>query len=316
MLRLRSVITTVALLAFSLTLSAQDEKATLKWKFEKDKTFYQEMKTTTQQSMKVMGTNVTQDQSQTFFFSWTPTAIEGDKVTLKQKIVGVVMSIDIGGSKIDYDSRDAEASKNSPLKSFFDALLKAEFEVVVDQAKGEVLEVKNYQKFVKDLTDANPQMKGLLDQILGEQALKEMAGPTFGSIPGVEKKKGDTWQRKVTLDMGPIGKYETTYDYKFTGTKESTAEIGVTTTLKYTPPAADAKKTLPFTIKEADLKASDASGTISFDTNKGQIKSSTLKMKLGGTMKIEIGGQTTTVELDQNQTTETTVSEKDPTKEG
>src|SRR5262249_19101408 len=38
----------------------------LSWKFEKGKPFYQQMTTTTQQTMKIMGMEVSQNQSQTF----------------------------------------------------------------------------------------------------------------------------------------------------------------------------------------------------------------------------------------------------------
>jgi hypothetical protein len=72
---------------------------------EKDKTFYQTMTTTTNQTMKVMGTDVTQNQEQTFYFSWTPIEdVKDNKVKIKQKIIGLKMNIDIGGSKINYDS--------------------------------------------------------------------------------------------------------------------------------------------------------------------------------------------------------------------
>ena len=45
------------------------DKVEFKWKFEKDKPFYQEMTTKTQQDMKVMGMDVKQTQDQTFYFS-------------------------------------------------------------------------------------------------------------------------------------------------------------------------------------------------------------------------------------------------------
>ena len=47
------------------------DKVDIKWKFEKDKPFYQEMTTKTTQDMKVMGMDVNQKQDQTFYFSWT-----------------------------------------------------------------------------------------------------------------------------------------------------------------------------------------------------------------------------------------------------
>src|SRR5262245_43808219 len=61
---------------------AAGDKAELKWKFEKDKPFYQEMTTKTQQEMKVMGMDVKQTQEQTFYFSWAYKEEDKDKNTV------------------------------------------------------------------------------------------------------------------------------------------------------------------------------------------------------------------------------------------
>lgn len=88
---------------------ASGDKALLKWKFEKGKTFYQKQVTETKQTMKVMNSDVVQTQKQTFYFSWTPESQDGDKWIIKQKIEGVAMDIDIGPQKIAYDSTAKDA---------------------------------------------------------------------------------------------------------------------------------------------------------------------------------------------------------------
>src|SRR5437763_11088314 len=55
------------------------DTVTLKWEFTKDKPFYQTMNTVTKQNMNVMGMTITQDQDQTFIFSWTPKEQDKDK---------------------------------------------------------------------------------------------------------------------------------------------------------------------------------------------------------------------------------------------
>src|SRR5947209_17360 len=74
----------------------------LTWKFKKDAKFYQELTTSTDQTMKVQGNDIVQNQKQTFYFSWTPLEVDDKKkeVVLEQKIIGLKMEIDIGGSKI------------------------------------------------------------------------------------------------------------------------------------------------------------------------------------------------------------------------
>jgi hypothetical protein len=303
-------------------------KAAIAWKFEKDKTFYQTMTTTTKQTMKVLNNDVTQTQTQTFYFSWTPTANTGDDWTVTQKIIGVKMDIDLGGSKISYDSTKPDNPKNA-LNDFFTALKDATFTLTVNTPKDKpatVTKVEGRQAFLDKLTAANQPMKPLLEQILSEDALKQMAQTTFGALPGKEVAVNDTWPGKSTLDMGPIGKYVTDFTYTFKGTNTGGANdaekkwdmIDVTTKLTYTPPADTAQSGgLPFKIKTANLTSTDAKGTIYFDPALGRIAKSTMSLKLNGTLSIEIGGQTTDVKLDQTQ--DTTVldnADKDPTKTG
>jgi hypothetical protein len=303
------------------------DKATLKWKFEPGKTFYQKMFTTTTQNMKVTNNEVTQKQDQTFYFSWTPVEEKEGNWTIKQKIDGVKMDIDIGGMKINYDSTNPGA-QNNPLSDFFKALVGSEFTLTLSPVSKDkdpvykVTKIEGRTEFLNKLVNANPQMKPLLEQILSDKAMMEMADPTFAAIPNREVTKGKegAWKKDTSLDMGPIGKYENSYVYTYEG-KNSDAKtdaekkldkIGVETTLKYKEPGEVAGVGgLPFKIKSADLKSTSAKGTIFFDAEKGRPEKTTMSLDLKGDLSIEIGGQTTKVELTQNQKTEVETSETD-----
>ena len=291
-------------------------KVALAWKFEKNKTFYQTMVTTTNQSMKVMGNDVTQKQTQTFYFSWMPIKDEGGKVTLEQKILGVKMDIDIGGSPIHYDSTATTNNANNPLSEFFKALVNSTFTVTLDPKTYKVTEIKGRDEFVKKLVAANQQMKPLLDKILSEEALRAMAEPTFAVIPNEVLEIGKTWKQETPLDMGPIGKYKNEYTYKYEGTDDkdkNLEKIGVDTKLTYSPPEkADGGGGLPFRIKSAKLESKDSKGTVLFNREKGRVDKCNTSIKLDGTLEIEIGGQLTKVELSQTQTTEVTSSDTNP----
>jgi RNA polymerase sigma factor (sigma-70 family) len=141
--------------------------------FDKGKFFSQTMTTEAKQTMKVMGSEVVQNQEQTFYFSWTPEKQDGDNWTVKQKIEGVKVTIDIGGNKVEYDSTKAQSGTN-PLADFFKALVGAEFTLTIDKNM-KVTKIEGREKFLEGLGKANPQMKPLLEQILSEEALKEMA---------------------------------------------------------------------------------------------------------------------------------------------
>lgn len=278
------------------------DKTALKWKFEKDKVFYQKMYTKTVQNMKVMNNDVPQTQSQTFYFGWKPTKVEADKVTLEQTIEGVQMEIDIGGNKINYDSTK-EATANNPLADYFKSLVGSKFTIELDLKDMKVTKMDGRDEFLRKLVAANPQMKPLLETILSEQALKEMAEPTFAIVPNKDAAKGEKWSRKTELKMGPIGTYNNTYDYTYEGADKNVHTIKVDTTLNYSPPAADAagQGGLPFKIKGAKLKSASKDGRITFDAAKGQLEKSSVKISLTGELSIEIGGTTTKVDLSQDQ---------------
>jgi hypothetical protein len=309
----RRILLSLLVVAVS-SLTARSQDATLEWKFKKDVPFYQEMSTTTDQTMKVQGTDVVQKQQQTFIFEWTPLEIKKDEVTLKQKIIGLKMSIDIGGSKINYDSSaKQEAGTNNPLEKFFQALKDAEFKITLNTEKMKVTGITGHDDFVKKLGDANPSMKPLLDRILSKEALQEMAEPMFAALPGGKKSKGNNWERTSKLDMGPIGSYTTSYTFTYDGPdKDKNEKISVKMKLEYKAPDEKAGGGLPFKIKEAKLDGKDGTGEIVYDPKTNTLKSSTLTQKLEGKLTIEIGQQSTTVDLNQTQTTKITTTDKNP----
>jgi len=304
-----------ALVSLIAPVFAQESgKTKLEWKFEQGKPFYQEMTTETTQNMKVQGSDIKQTQKQTFYFSWTPTKKDGDNWEIEQEIKGVKMSIDITGQKIEYDSTKEGNQPQTALSDFFKQLVGSKFTLTVDK-NFKVTAIKGRDEFLKKLTSANPQMESLLKSILSEEALKEMADPTFAAVPGKEVGKDESWEKTSKLDMGPIGKYENKYTYTFKGAEKDKKEqkIEVKTTLTYTAP--DEKSVtggLPFKIKSADLKSTNAGGSILFSPEKGRVEESNMNVELTGTLNIEIGGQVTAVTLTQNQKTTVKTTDTNP----
>jgi hypothetical protein len=313
--RFRSCLALVALVVLTAPAWSQDSD-NLKWKFEKGKTFYQEMTTDTKQEMDVMGMKINQTQKQTFYLSWTPVEQAADgNWTIKQKIEGVKMDIQIGGNSISYDSTKDAAAAN-PLADFFKALVGTEFKLTIDPQM-KVTKIEGRDEFIKKLQQANPQMETLLKTILSDDALKQMSDPAFGVVPNKPVKKGETWEKKTTLNMGPIGKYDSTYKYTDEGRDEkdkNLVKIKVDTSLKYVPPDAGVSGGLPFRIVKANLDSKEATGTILFDTSKGRVSSSNLNLKLEGQLDIDISGMTSQVKLTQTQTTTVKTTDENPVK--
>jgi Family of unknown function (DUF6263) len=291
-------------------------KLTLKAFEPKAKTFWQEMATKTKQEMKVMQMQVTQTQDQTFWVSWTPEDKKGNDLVVKQKITDLKMDIEIGGNKISYNSTDMNQQSN-PLTDFFKALKGAEFTILVnDDAKSPqfmtVSKVEGREAFIQKLSAANAQLEPLLKTILSEDALKQMTEPAFGVIPPKGEVPADKkWTKESKLDMGPIGAYDTTYNYTYTGKTGSMANIDVVANLKYSAPKDTKKEGLPFKILKADLTGK-GNGVVHFDEDKGRVNDSKLDMKVEGKLTIEIGGMTTEVELNQTQVAELKTFDTDP----
>jgi hypothetical protein len=302
----------VPVLAFLVAGARGQAPVDLKWKFEKGKPFYQELTTETKQDMQVMGQKITQFQKVTFYLSWNP--VEQDKDgnwTVKQKIEGLKMEIEIGGNKIPYDSTK-EGGPTNPLSDFFKALVGSEFTLTIDKNM-KISKIDGRDEFLKKLVKENPQMEPLLKTILSDEALKQMSDPAFSVVPDKAVKKGDTWTKTADLNMGPIGTFKSDYKYTYEGPDESKMQkIKVDTTLKYQPPGPNAGSALPFKILKADLASKESSGTILFDSTKGRVGGSDMTMHLAGTLTIEISGMSSEVTLDQTQTTKVKTTDENP----
>jgi hypothetical protein len=306
-------LTAVALTGSSLPVFAQgkdDVKLELKAFDEKATPFWQELVTKTDQTLTVAGQTVTQKQTQTFYLSWTPQKMEGGNWVVEQAIIGVKMNIDIGGNKISYDSTDPNQTQQSnPMTDFFNVLKTLKLTLTIDSKTLEVKEVKGRKEFVDKLAATNPQMLNLLNNILSDDAIKQMAQPTWGAVPKSDVKivKDATWKVEPKLALGAIGTYESKFVYTYDGPakdKKDVVEIKVKPSLKYIPPSTEKKDSLPFTIrKESTLNSDekDSSGTVYFNTSKGRVDESKINMKLAGKLIIEVAGLETTVDLVQTQ---------------
>jgi hypothetical protein len=289
-----------------------EERVWLRWKFEVGKPFYQEMTTVTTQDMKVMGQYVTQNQKVTFYLSWNP--VEQDKDgnwIVKQKIEGSKIETEIGGKPVIFDSTQKGAAPQ-PLSDFYSSLVDSEFTLTIDQ-NTKIIKIEGGDEFLKKLVKENPRSEPLLRIILTDEALKQMSDPAFSVLPGKPVKRGDIWEKKASLDTGPIGSFDTNYKYTYEGRDESQLQrIKVETTLKYQSPSPNAAGALAFKIVKADLKSKESKGNILFDSAKGRMAKSDMTLHLTGTLTIDIGGSASEVTLDQTQTTKIRMMDDNP----
>jgi RNA polymerase sigma factor (sigma-70 family) len=290
---------------------------TLRWKFEKDKPFYQEVTNETTQTLKVMDNDVTQKQKQTFLYRWTPKQQVRDKSwVLTQKFEGVKLDIDIGSNRIQFDSTK-EIAANNPLAEFYKALVGAEFQFVLDKGY-KVKKVEGRDEFVKKLASSNPASVAVLDQVLSEDALRQAAEPLFAALREGPVRPGDSWTRKSKLDMGPLGEYENRFKYTYKGKDDKDKKldrIEVESSLKFLGPGAVSGAVgLPYKVKNTEIKNVVGNGIILFDRSKGRIVCLELNQKMEGKLAITIGGQDTPVEFAQTQKTTLKTTDTNPLK--
>jgi len=285
-------------------------------KFEKDKKFYQELKTQVSQVIKVQGQDVTQKQESTYYFKWNPLKQTGEKWELEQEVEGLKVSIDISGNTINYDSTQPDSSVtagNPTLMEFFRKLVGTKFVVTLDKSF-KVESVSGKDEFIRKLSGGNNQLDSLFRNIVTDDSLKQMCDPTMFLVPDAPKKPGDTWEKKVTISLGPIGKYEVTYKFKYIGpgTEEGKKEydkIEVETDLTYTVPKEPGGDGLFFRIKEGKLEQPKGmgeqppKGVIYFDPKTQRIVSAEITLKLKGELTVNIGATDSKVEIYQEQKT-------------
>lgn len=314
----------VALLGVAIAVSAgaQDRAFTVNFKDKDGKPapFFQEMSTEVTQFIKVQGQDLPQSQKSTFWYAWTPVKEEKVKEgmeevakwTVKQKVEGLKMEIDISGNPIKYDSRSTDpagSAGNPGLIEFFKNLKDAEFTATI--GKGHKVEkVEGKEAFVTKLGAGSAQMDALLKKVMTEDALKEMTDPTYKLLPDAPKKKGDKWEKKTNLNLGPIGSYELTYKFTYAepekeGPKKDFDKLEVETVINYTAPKDNAEGLL-FRIKEGSKLTSDPAGSkgvVYYDPKAQRIDEATINIKLKGDLVVVIGGTDTKVELTQEQKT-------------
>jgi hypothetical protein len=288
-------------------------------KFELNKPIYMKMTTSVKQTIKVQGGGEpTQAHTQTFYFKWTPEKQDGDKWIVKLTIEGAALDLNIGGNPVKYDSTAPEtaATSNPALADYFRKLIGSELKVTFDKVMA-VEKVDGRDDLLAKLQNVNPQMEAVLRKILTEEALKQMADPSLGLSVAGEKKPNDSWEKKTSLSLGPIGSYEVTTKYTYKGKNTDGADaaekdldlIEVTSTLVYKAPTEQADGLL-FRIKGGTLETVDPKpGKILFNTKAGRIAKANLMIKMKGTLNVTVGGQDTSVDLTQEQTTDVLTSD-------
>lgn len=186
--------------------------------------------------------------------------------------------------KFDSSSSTAEDASN-PVAPMLRAMAGAKFRLTVD-AQGQVTKVDG----VRELTDklasqVPPMMRGMLDGMLNDDMVKQMAS-TPAALPGKPVKVGDTWPFKQELAMGPLGKLNLNLTMRLKGWEEHDGKRCAVIEQNGTLSAANDAGTNAITVLALQ---GDVSGLSWFDAAAGVMRESVSTQKMD--IKMQAMGQ-------------------------
>jgi hypothetical protein len=266
---------------------------------ERNEPFYQVVETETRQTIKATGKVVVRKQKQTLYVRWTPLGKKGGNYQLRQRIIGLKLTIDTGGKTTTYDSTAPESKQTQDQTTdFFKALPKQEMVFTVSPAL-EVVGVDGRTQFIKGLSEAIPAVKSSLDTMLSEKPVKRMAESLWSALPPQPVAVGETWKKASELDLGPLGAYTTTFTCTLQGVQGGQARIRTEASLTYKAPKDGTG--LPYVIKKSELTGQGGTGEAVFNVKRGRFDSIRTSTKLHGSFSILVGNATTALSIEQEQ---------------
>jgi hypothetical protein len=276
------------------------DRSIFRWQFEPGRSLVFEQTSEVEQEMTVNGATLTQSQQQVFRLRLTPVRDLGnDRWILAFQVEGCRMEIKMQGNTFSFDSDKPDP--NSPLAGFFKALVGTELRLTYDRAQG-IVAVEGREALLRRLADVDATLRPMLGAILTEESMKEMGAQVLPTLPVQRARVGESWDRKSTLEMGPIGRYLTSTKFTYASSEGGQEYYRVDVQdIRFQPPDPMVKPgALPFQVKESDLKGK-GSGEILFDRNRGRLAASSQKITLEGSLTISIGAAEQKLDLKQVQ---------------
>lgn len=255
---------------------------TLRWKFEPDTqwlvTFDQQSDILTTVSSK----STTMTVHSGMEVAWKVLSVEASgNAIISQRLQRFRITLEMPKTgPIAYDSA-SEAKPAGDAKVLADAvgpLLDAELKLTMTP-RGEITAVEldeNAQKSV-EAASRNPALKGLLSK----EGLTNVFRHAMIPLPENEIKPGDEWSDAKQLDT-PFGKVEQKSTYKLLEPDAKAANVARIESVSTITPGANGGSD-----RASSLKEQDQHGLILFDTNAGEIRSSTVTQKLVTTSSLK-----------------------------
>lgn len=272
-------------------------QVTIEWKFKEGDKLYLRNVTATRQTVEVLGQRTPMSLTNTTVSSFTVVKKTADSVVLRQVIED--QQVKAEGQLAAQQERTAQLMKG------------ATFTFTLDN-RGRITKVEGYDDLIKRLSEGNDEVAKVLRVMLSEDTLRQGVQEAFAFPPGKPVNKGDRWQSKMAISMGPLGQFGADQHYTYEGQVKDAASISMKGDFRFLPGKEDANAALPFRITKANIATKRAKGAILFDTNAGRMVSQEMDVHLAGPMTIAVKGQEAEMTMDMEMTVKLTWSDKKP----
>ncbi|MEO1994586.1 MAG: DUF6263 family protein, partial [Planctomycetaceae bacterium] len=180
----------------------------------------------------------------------------------------------------------------------------SKFELTLD-SKGQLNRFDGYSNFIKRVANGNIQFERLFQSVLSEDTLQQTMVQLLTSVPGTPVNRGQSWQQKHTLNVGPFGTLEVDRSFSHKGVVNrdggSFVNVGLMGAAKYRLPDPD-KSRLPFKVTKGALKVDRFQGSGSFDLQRQRMQTLDVELHVTGILTISVGPQQAELTIDQTQT--------------
>lgn len=286
-------------LGVSTPASAQDAIA---WRFKEGETLRYSTAMKMKQSMSLMGNDVNVDMDmKTATDAIVKKTSAGGPTTIEQKIVEMSGTMNGPMGNVDMEEQ---------LK----ALVGASYSVVLGP-NGEVIEIKGLKEFLERAIGDNPVAGQMISAMMQEDNLKQQVASNFSFVPRKPVVKGDSWEQKASMPLGPMGKFLVDLKFTYAGMEKvdgkDLAKIDFVGKLKHEAGKPD--DNAPFQVTQADFKSTSMSGTYYFDPAAGRLSHTTSKVSMQGDLTISVAGNAVPMSFKQDIEQTTRVTVKSPT---
>jgi len=269
----------------------------LAWRFKVGEQFFVKEVVSVRQTIKIMDAETRQEVEETKISRFAVLKTQKDSTVLEQTIQS--LKIKHSGEGPDVDTKVLKQLEG------------ARFQVTLD-ARGQVVKLSGYDDLLKKFAKDDPLNARLVRALMTEESFKVALVSLFGFVPGKAVAKGDSWDHKSPLPLGPLGVLTLDDRYTLEGVDEASmiASVSVTGKGSYAPPQKAPDPALKITCGEIRLLS--AAGTLYFDAAHGRLQRSEIKSRLEGTLQVSVRGSPVTMQLEQEGERKVRVLEKDP----